>query len=73
VVGDGPRVKIAIRSAPPEDAQRAAGGAPQGARIHADDAIRYVVEVFETVLTCMRDRIEATEDDEVTRGGCGPG
>jgi starvation-inducible DNA-binding protein len=40
---------------------------PPVAWIHADDAIRYFVEVFETVVTRMRERIEATEADEVTQ------
>ncbi|MCZ2827040.1 MULTISPECIES: Dps family protein [unclassified Modestobacter] len=35
--------------------------------VHADDAIRYFVEVFGLIVARMRDRIEATEDDEVTQ------
>ncbi|MGY2079372.1 Dps family protein [Modestobacter sp. SYSU DS0657] len=40
---------------------------PPVAWIHADDAIRYFVEVFEVVVSRMRERIEATEGDEVSQ------
>jgi starvation-inducible DNA-binding protein len=64
-----------IRSALPEDAQKVAGEALHGAVvpqppvawIHADNAIRYFVQVFEATVTRMRDPMDATESDEVTQ------